>query len=76
MSNECPFFRSSVRVFFYAPSIIDRSLQLNTGLHLCFLDYTKAFDRVRYEDMTQEAEKGDIESNDMRGIKNVYWKKL
>ena len=38
-----------------------------------FIDYTKAFDRVRHDEIIKELSKLKIDGKDLRIIKNMYW---
>ena len=40
----------------------------------CFLDYEKAFDRIKHEEMIRILKELGINSYDLRVIKNLYWK--
>ena len=40
----------------------------------CFLDYEKAFDRVKHEEMIQILKDQGINNYDLRIIRNLYWK--
>jgi hypothetical protein len=41
--------------------------------YFCFLDYTKAFDKVKHVNLFQILEKLDIDGKDLRLIRNLYW---
>ena len=42
-------------------------------LHLCFVDYQKAFDRVKHDKLIEVMEKAGIPELEMRLIMNLYW---
>ena len=42
-------------------------------LYLCFIDYSKAFDKVRHEKLFNILEHLDIDGKDLRVIRNLYW---
>ncbi|GFO12049.1 retrovirus-related pol polyprotein line-1 [Plakobranchus ocellatus] len=46
---------------------------MQRDLHLCFIDYSKAFDKVRHTELFRMLEKLDIDGKDMRAIRNLYW---
>ena len=46
---------------------------LGENLYLCFIDYTKAFDKVKHNDVIYMLENLNIDSKDLRIIKNIYW---
>ena len=55
-------------------TVIERSIEVNKDLHLCFIDYTKAFDKVRHVNMIRMLEDLQIDGKDLRLVKNIYWK--
>ena len=48
-------------------------VQQDLFLFLCFIDYTKAFDKVRHEDLITMFDSLDIDGKDLRLIRNLYW---
>lgn len=40
---------------------------------MCFIDYEKAFDRVRHQKLVQILRRLDIDQKDVRCIENLYW---
>jgi hypothetical protein len=53
--------------------IIERSIEVKHDIYLCFLDNTKAFDKVKHDNLFQILEKLDIDGKDLRLIRNLYW---
>jgi len=53
--------------------IIERSIEVKHDLYLCFLDYTKAFDKVKHDNLFQILQNLDIDGKDLRLIRNLYW---
>ncbi|GFR85200.1 retrovirus-related Pol polyprotein LINE-1 [Elysia marginata] len=53
--------------------ILVRTLEVNKDLYVCFIDYTKAFDRVRHEEIITILQQLNIDGKDLRIIKNIYW---
>ena len=45
-------------------------------LYLCFVDYQKAFDRVKHDKMVEVMVKAGIPELERRLIINLYWKQL
>ncbi|GFN98469.1 retrovirus-related pol polyprotein line-1 [Plakobranchus ocellatus] len=43
------------------------------SLHTYFIDYTKAFDRVRHDEIIKQLTQLKIDGKDLRIIKNMYW---
>ena len=42
-------------------------------LYVCFIDYTKAFDKVRHENLLDLLQQLDMDGKDVRVIRNLYW---
>ena len=54
-------------------NIIERSLEHQKDLFLCFIDYTKAFDKVRHEKLLDILKQLDVDGKDIRIIGKMYW---
>ena len=54
-------------------TLIERSLEVNKDVCLCFIDYTKAFDRVRHDELVRQLTQLKVDGKDLRIIKNMYW---
>ena len=46
---------------------------MQKDLHLCFIDYTKAFDKVQHEELLEILGKLDIHGKDLRILRNLFW---
>ena len=53
--------------------IIERSLEMQKDVYLCYIDFAKAFDRVKHEDMMEMLGEIGIDGKDKRMIMNLYW---
>ncbi|GFO12907.1 retrovirus-related pol polyprotein line-1 [Plakobranchus ocellatus] len=53
--------------------LMERCIEIQKDLHLCFIDYSKAFDKVRNVELFRMLEKLDIDGKDLRVIRNLYW---
>ena len=53
--------------------LIKRTIEVKHDIYLCFLDYTKAFDKVKHDNLFQTLEKLNIEGKDLRLVRNLYW---
>ena len=51
----------------------ERSMEVNKNIYLCFIDYQKAFDRVRHDKLVEVMEKAGIPELERRLIINLYW---
>ena len=54
--------------------LCERSIEMQQNLYLCFIDYTKAFDKVKHQNLIEILESLDIDGKDLRLITNLYWK--
>ena len=48
-------------------------LKYNMTCTSCFIDYAKAFDKVKHEDLFEFLQNLDIDGKDLRLIRNLYW---
>ncbi len=51
----------------------ERAIEMQKDLYMCFIDYTKAFDKVRHEEILKMLESLDLDGKDVRLIRNLYW---
>ena len=53
--------------------IIERCIQMQKDLFLCFINSSKAFDKVRHQDMFEIVQDLYIDGKDLRIIRIIYW---
>lgn len=53
--------------------LVQRCRDVNADIFLCFLDFEKAFDRVRHVKMMELLNTTNIDKKDIRVIGNLYW---
>ena len=58
---------------FILRNLCERSIEVSKDLFLCFTDYTKAFEKVRHETLLDMLQELEIDGNDSRVIRNLYW---
>ena len=46
---------------------------LQRDLYLCFIDYTKAFDKLRHEEIMSILDSLNIDGKDLIIVRNIYW---
>ena len=51
----------------------ERAIEMQKDLYLCFIDYTKTFDKVQHEELLGMLGKLDIHGKDLRIVRNLYW---
>ena len=73
--EQCGFVegKGTTNAIFILRTLIERALEIQKDVYLCFIDYTKAFDRVRHDEIIKEQTKLKINGKDLRIIKNMYW---
>jgi hypothetical protein len=53
--------------------LIERSIEKQRNVCVCFIDYTKAFDTVKHEKLIDVLSKLDVDKHDIRLLSNLYW---
>ena len=53
--------------------LAQKHIEVNKELYVCFIDYSKAFDRVHHAKLIECLEKVGIDGKDIRIIANLYW---
>ena len=53
--------------------LAQKHLEVDKDMYTCFIDYSKAFDRVHHSELIQCLEKIGIDGKDIRIITNLYW---
>ena len=54
-------------------TIIERYVKRGKNIYLCFIDYEKAFDRVKHEKIIECTENLNIYGKDISLMRNLYW---
>ena len=65
--------KSTRNAIFTLSMLAERCIEMQRDLYLCFIDYSKAFDKVRHEKLFNILEHLDIVGKDLRVIRNLYW---
>ena len=73
--EQCGFVegKGTTNAIFILRTLIERALEIQKDVYLCFIDYTKAFVRVCHDEIIKELTKLRIDGKDLRLIKNMYW---
>ncbi|GFS07156.1 endonuclease-reverse transcriptase [Elysia marginata] len=74
-AEQCGFVegKGTTHAVFTLRVLIERALEVQKDVYLCFIDYTKAFDRVRHDEIIKELTHLHIDGEDLRITKNMYW---
>ena len=54
-------------------TIAQKHVDVNQDLYTCFIDYSKAFDRIHHATLIECLEKIVVDGKDIRIITNLYW---
>ncbi|GFO02441.1 endonuclease-reverse transcriptase [Plakobranchus ocellatus] len=75
IEEQCGFVedKGTSNAIYILRTLIERALEVQKDVYLCFIDYTKAFDRVRHDEIITELKQLNIDGKDLRIIKTMYW---
>ena len=73
--EQCGFVEDTGtrNAIFIVRTLCERAIEVQHDLYLCFIDYAKAFDKVKHEDLFEFLQNLDIDGKDLRLIRNLYW---
>ena len=73
--EQCGFVegKETSNAIFLLRTIIELTLECQKEVYLCFIYYTKAFDRVQHMEIIKQLQKLHVDGKDLRIIKNIYW---
>ena len=54
-------------------TLIERALEVRKDVYLCFINNTKAFDRVKHDELLKQLKQLWVDGKDLRVMKNMYW---
>ena len=54
-------------------TIMEKCIEKQKDLHICFIDYVKAFDCVKHDKLLELIQGLDIDGKDLRLIRNMYY---
>ena len=74
-NTQCGFVRDkgTRNAIFMVHTLSERAINMQQDLFLCFIDYSKAFNKVKHEELMRILEEIDIDGRDFRIIRNLYW---
>ncbi|GFO30487.1 endonuclease-reverse transcriptase [Plakobranchus ocellatus] len=73
--EQCGFVedKGTSNAIYILRTLIERAPEVQKDVYLCFIDYTKAFDRVRHDEIITQLKQLNIDGKDLRIIKTMYW---
>ena len=51
----------------------ERAIEMQKDVYICFIDYSKAFDKIRHTQMFEDLNKLDLHEKDLRLLTSLYW---
>ena len=73
--EQCGFIENTGtrNAIFMVHMLSERAIEMQKDVYMCFIDYTKAFDKVKHEELLQILQCLDLDGKDLRLIRNLYW---
>lgn len=73
--EQCVFIKVTRRrnTIFMLRMLSGRAIQMQKNVYLCFIDYTKAINKVCHKDLLELISNLNILGKDIKTIKNLYW---
>ncbi|GFO41170.1 endonuclease-reverse transcriptase [Plakobranchus ocellatus] len=70
--EQCGFVedKGTSNAIYILRTLIERALEVQKDVYLCFIDYTKAFDRVHYDEIITQLKQLNIDGKGLRNNKN------
>ena len=65
--------KGTANAIFLLRMICERAIEMQRDVYLCFIDYQKAFDTVRHEEMMRMLARLEVDEKDIRVIRNLYY---
>ncbi|GFR82060.1 endonuclease-reverse transcriptase [Elysia marginata] len=66
--------KGTTNAIFTMMMLMERCIETQKDLYLCFIDYSKEVDKVRHEELFHILDSLDIDGKDLRILKTLYWK--
>ena len=58
---------------FVPRNITERAVEIQKDVFACFIDYSKAFDKVRHDKLFEELRKLDLHGKYLQLLQSLYW---
>ena len=65
--------KGTINAIFGLRMMIERCIEMQKNVYLCFIDFEKAFDTVKHENMIEMLKEIHLDGKDVRLISNLYW---
>ena len=72
--QQCGFIKDkgTRNAIYMIRTLTERATEIQKDLYLCFIDYTKAFDKLRHEEIMSILYSLNIDGKDLRIVRNIY----
>ena len=72
--EQCGFVegKGTANAVYMLRTLIERAIEGQKDANLCFIDYTKAFDRVKHNAFLKQLKQLRVDGKDLRVIKNMH----
>ena len=61
---------------FVMRTLAERSIEVQKDIFAIFIDYEKAFDKVKHEEIMKDLRTLQVDGKDLRLLRNLYWKQM
>ena len=65
--------RGTRNAIFVLRRLVERMIEKQKYVYVCFIDYRKAFDTVKHEPLIELLQSLDIDHQDVKPLANLYW---
>ena len=65
--------RGTRNAIFVLRRLVERMIEKQKDVYVCFIDYSKAFDTVKHEPLIELLQSLDIDPQDVQLLANLYW---
>ena len=66
--------RGTRNAIFVMRLMAERATEMQKNLYVCFIDYAKAFDKVRHKNLMLMLNNLNIDGKDFSLIQDLYWR--
>ena len=67
--------KGTANAIFVMRNLMERMIEKQKDVYMCFIDYEKAFDRVRHGELMKILEEVGLDAREKGVISNLYWNK-
>ena len=73
--EQCGFVKDkgTRNAIYMIRTLTERAIEIQKDLYLCFIDYIKAVDKLRHEEIMSILDSLNIYGKDLRIVRNIYW---